>query len=189
MSPGHITPSFSKLLCISKNSVFQDQDIFSKNRQKIIQFFSWGHPPYGAAPLPPTKVGAKCLAALVLDNQDCTLRPPMWKRILTQRWHTFNADCQTVLLLVVPDDWHWVQFCFELLLHCCIDPRVTPVTGWILWKEVLNPNLQDRFCKLCPADFVGYNWVIQVNSWFPKKWKSRIVLLVHNPQGFFSDGL
>jgi len=31
--PGHVTPSYLKF-CISKNSVFQDQDIFSKNRQK-----------------------------------------------------------------------------------------------------------------------------------------------------------
>ena len=31
-------------------------------------------PPYGAAPLPPTKVGAKCLAAVVQDNQDRALR-------------------------------------------------------------------------------------------------------------------
>jgi len=64
--------------CVSKNSVFQDQDIFPKNRQKIIKKKSAGlrpaPPPYGAAPVPPTKVGAKGLAAVVLDNQDCTLR-------------------------------------------------------------------------------------------------------------------
>ena len=44
----------------------------------------------------------------------------------------------------------------------------------------LSPNLQARFCKLYYADFVGWHWVILVNSWFPKKWKSRIALLVHN---------
>jgi len=32
----------------------------------------------------------------------------------------------------------------------------------------LSPNLQARFCKLYPADFVGWNWVIQVNSGFQK---------------------
>jgi len=31
-----------------------------------------------------------------------------------------------------------------------------------------NPNLQARFCKLYPADFVGWIWVIQMNSSFPK---------------------
>jgi len=29
---------------------------------------------------------------------------------------------------------------------------VTPVAGWI-WREEIFPNLQARFCKLCPADF------------------------------------
>jgi len=50
----------------------------SRNRQKIIKKnFAGLHPappPYGAAPLPPTKVGAKCLAAVVLDNPDRALR-------------------------------------------------------------------------------------------------------------------
>ena len=67
------TPSFLKV-CISKNSFFQDQDIFPKNRQKIIKKKFAAPPPYGAAPLPPTNVGAKCLAAVVLDNQDRALR-------------------------------------------------------------------------------------------------------------------
>jgi len=39
--PGHVTPSFWKFL-LSKNSVFQDQNIFSKNRQKIIKKKSQG---------------------------------------------------------------------------------------------------------------------------------------------------
>ena len=51
----------------------------------------------------------------------------------------------------------------------------------------LSPNLQARFCKLYPANFLGWNWVVQVNSWFPKKSKSRIALLVHNVWGPFSD--
>ena len=75
-SPGHLTPTFLKF-CISKNSVLQDQDIFSKNRQKIIKKkFAGLHPTpphYGAAPLPPTKVSAKCLAAVVLARHDRVL--------------------------------------------------------------------------------------------------------------------
>ena len=47
---------------ISKNSIFQEQDIFSKNRQKIITKNFVGlcpaSPPYGAAPLPPPR--ARC---------------------------------------------------------------------------------------------------------------------------------
>jgi len=39
----------------------------------------------------------------------------------------------------------------------------TDVSRWDL-----SPNLQARFSKLYPADFVGWNWVFQVNSWFPK---------------------
>jgi len=64
-------PDFLKF-CIEKNSVFQHQEIFSKNRQKFINFAGLrpAPPPYGAAPLPPTKVGAKCLAAVVLDNPE-----------------------------------------------------------------------------------------------------------------------
>ena len=37
-------------------------------------------PPYGAAPLQPTKMGAKCLSALVLDNQDRALSQKREKR-------------------------------------------------------------------------------------------------------------
>jgi len=71
VSPGHVRTCFVKSH-ISKNSVFQDQDFFSKNRQKIIKKNSWGAPPlYGAAPLPPTKVGVEYLSAMVLVNQDC----------------------------------------------------------------------------------------------------------------------
>ena len=39
-SPGHVTPSFLKF-CISKNLVFQDQNIFPQNQQKIIKKNSW----------------------------------------------------------------------------------------------------------------------------------------------------
>jgi len=64
-------------LYISENSVFQDQDIFSKNRPKIIKKYFAGlcpaPPPYGAAPLLPIKVVAKCLAAVVLAHPDRAL--------------------------------------------------------------------------------------------------------------------
>ena len=36
ISPGHVIPIFLKF-CIPKNSLFQDQEHFSKNRQKIIK--------------------------------------------------------------------------------------------------------------------------------------------------------
>jgi len=70
---------------ISKNSVFKDQEFVFKiwqksSKQKIAGLHS-APPPYGAAPLPPTwvahlpptQVGTKCLAAVVLDNQDRAL--------------------------------------------------------------------------------------------------------------------
>ena len=51
--------------------------IFFKNRPKIIfkkiEGLRPAPPPYGAAPLPPTKVGAKCLSVVVLHNQDRAL--------------------------------------------------------------------------------------------------------------------
>ena len=46
----------------------------TKNHQKFFARLRPAPPPYGAEPLPPTKVGAKCLAAVVLDNQNCALR-------------------------------------------------------------------------------------------------------------------
>jgi len=62
---------------ISKNSVCKDQKFGSKNwqknRQKNIAGLRPALPPYGAAPLPPTQVGGKCLVAVVLDDQDRTL--------------------------------------------------------------------------------------------------------------------
>ena len=42
--------------------------------KKIIAGLRPTHPPHGAAPLPPTQVGGKCLPAVVLDNQDRALR-------------------------------------------------------------------------------------------------------------------
>jgi len=53
---------------ISKNSVFQDQDFFSKNRPKIIKKTTGlrpAPPPHEVAPLAPTKAGTKCLSAEV----------------------------------------------------------------------------------------------------------------------------
>ena len=63
-SPGHVTSCFSKFW-ISKNSVFNDQEFFPKIHKKSSKTVE----NRGAAPLPPTQVGAKCLAAVVLDNQ------------------------------------------------------------------------------------------------------------------------
>jgi len=58
---------------ISKNSVFQDQETFSKIDQKSSSKNSQGSAPHPLAPLPPTKVGAKCLSVVVLHNQDRAL--------------------------------------------------------------------------------------------------------------------
>jgi len=68
-SPGLVTPSFLTF-GISKNSIFEENEIVSKNRQKIKK-----KNPYRAAPLAPTKVGAKCLAAVVLAHPDRVLSP------------------------------------------------------------------------------------------------------------------
>jgi len=53
---------------ISNNSVFGDEELFSKNREKIITKKFAGTPSVPA--LPPIKLGAKRL----LDNQDCALK-------------------------------------------------------------------------------------------------------------------
>jgi len=52
------------------------------------------------------------------------------------------------------------QFCISVL--CYAGDRMDFTRGNLI------PNLPARFCKLYLADFVGWNWVIQVNSWFPK---------------------
>jgi len=56
--------------------------ICPKNRQKIIKKKFAGlrpaHSPYGAAPLPSTKVGAKCLTAVVLDNPEMQFANQNW---------------------------------------------------------------------------------------------------------------
>jgi len=63
----------------SKNSVFKDPKFVSKylqkNVKKIITGLRPAPPPYGTALLPPTKVGAKYLAAAVLAHPDCALSP------------------------------------------------------------------------------------------------------------------
>jgi len=55
-------------------------------------------------------------------------------------------------------------------------------------KGNLSPNLQARFCKLYPADFVGWNWVIQVKSWLPKNGNQGSLYLYTMPRGFFRMG-
>jgi len=47
--------------------------IDQKSSTKKIKVLRPAPPPYGAAPLPPTKVGAKCLAAVVLAHHDRVL--------------------------------------------------------------------------------------------------------------------
>ena len=54
-----------------------------------------------------------------------------------------------------------------------------------LIRGSLSPNLQARICKLYPADFVGWNWVIQVESWFPKNGEQGSLHLYIMPGGFF----
>jgi len=60
-------------------------------------------PPYGAAPLPPTKVGAtsKCLAAVVLAHPDCVLALCSWNISLKATnglIPTWNAECESPTL-------------------------------------------------------------------------------------------
>jgi len=61
-----------------------------QNRQKTIVGLRPVPFPCGAVHCPPTQVGAKCLAAVVLDNQDRALRPfflllsPSWNFKLNQ---------------------------------------------------------------------------------------------------------
>jgi len=75
-SSGHVTPSFLKF-CISKNSVFQDQDIFcTKKHEK--ENSRGAAPSYRAALLPQNKVGAKCLAAMVLAHHNRVLSHHAW---------------------------------------------------------------------------------------------------------------
>jgi len=59
------------------------------------------------------------------------------------------------------------------------------VTGWILRKEILSPNLQARFCKLYPADFsvVIYLFLCSLLSRFVCVSFSSFV-----PPGFFQTG-
>jgi len=52
----------------------------------------------------------------------------------------------------------------------------------------LSPNLQARICKLYPADFVVWNWVIQGNSWFPKNGNQGSLYLYTMPGCFFQIG-
>jgi len=58
--------------CLSTPRFFFQKS--TKNHQKKFAGLRPAPPPYGAACVPPTKAGAKCLAAMVLDNQDRVLR-------------------------------------------------------------------------------------------------------------------
>ena len=59
-------------ICLSRQRNFPQKS--TKNYQFFFEGLPSAPPPYEAAPLPPNKVGAKCLAAVVLDNQDRALR-------------------------------------------------------------------------------------------------------------------
>jgi len=61
---------FPRILSFKTNIFFPKIDKIIK--KKIVGLHP-APPPYGAAPHPPTKVGAKCLSAVVLDNPDRAL--------------------------------------------------------------------------------------------------------------------
>jgi len=73
---------------ICKNSVFKDQEfvfkIWQKSSKQKIAGLHPAPPPYGAAPLPPTHVGTKFLAAVVLDNQDRALHLSQFSQKFSQ---------------------------------------------------------------------------------------------------------
>jgi len=75
-TPGHVNSQFFAILYFQELCLAR-QRYFSKNRQKIIKKkFAGLHPafpPYGAAPPPPTKAGAKYLAAVVIAHHDRVL--------------------------------------------------------------------------------------------------------------------
>ena len=82
-------------ICLSRpGHVFQKS---TKNHPKKIVGLRPAPTPYGAAHLPPTKVGAKCLAALVLDNQDRALCPEI--NALSSKCNT-NTDLYTIQLQI-----------------------------------------------------------------------------------------
>jgi len=118
---------YFKEFCLSRPK------FFSKNRPKIIKKkFAGLHPApslYGAAPLPPTKVSAKCLAAVVLDNPDralCQCHPSL-------KWYavTYMQILQCTLMICV------VFTCghsFNALRHC------DPFLKWyaVMCKQILQ---------------------------------------------------
>jgi hypothetical protein len=59
--------------CLSRPKHFFQKS--TKNHQKKIAGLHPAPTPYGAAPLPQTKLGAKCLAAVVLAHHDRVLSP------------------------------------------------------------------------------------------------------------------
>jgi len=77
-SHGHVNSQFFEIMYFQEFCHSRPEHFFQKNRPKIIKKnFAGPRPvplPYGAGPLPLTKVGAKCLAAVMLDNQDRALR-------------------------------------------------------------------------------------------------------------------
>ena len=70
---------FVEILCFQEFCLWRPRKGCYKYWQRIIQKNLRGAetPPYEAAPLPHTKVGAKCLSAVVLDNLD---RAAVWKQ-------------------------------------------------------------------------------------------------------------
>jgi len=74
--PGHVSSQFLEFLYFQEFCL-RRPNFFFKNPQKIIKKKFAGllpaPPPYGAAPLPSMKVGAKCLAAAVLAHRDRVL--------------------------------------------------------------------------------------------------------------------
>ena len=67
---------------------------------------------------------------------------------------------------------------------CSIFWDITPVAGFYQRKfkpKSASTILQALSCRF----FVGWNWVIQVNPWFPKNWNQGSLYLYTMPGGFF----
>ena len=147
------TPSFLKF-CIFKNSVFARPRHFfqksTKNHPKKFAGLRPALPPYGAASLPPTKVSAKCLAAVVLAHHDRV------RSLLTQALLQHVDQCMRHEDIVIR--FMLAQFARTLTeWHC--NSFTNLINKMMLWDwNVANKDFWSRLAKSLHSQKVSVTW-------------------------------
>ena len=158
-SPGHANSQFFEILYFQEFCLCKTKTFFPKIHEKSSKKFAGlrpALPPYGAAPLPPTKVGAKFLAALVLAHHDRV------RSLLTEALLQHVDQCMRHEDIVIR--FMLAQFARKLTeWHC--NSFTDLINKMMLWDwNVANKDFWPRLAKSLHSQKVSVTWAGKMDS-------------------------